>query len=289
MSTSMTDAKQIGFDREARRSVPERIADSIDYEIAAQTLAMGERLVETQIAERLQVSRGSVREALRLLASRGSVDLTPQRGAVVTGYSLDRMADVFAVGGMLMALAARYVARHRHADSLRRIGERVARVEAMAARGFSPPLDFATALGGVTAAIVVESGNPVIRAEVSAVLNRSVWRAMWEHPCDHLTIERQRDEAAFARRLLEAIGAGEADLAEYELRRFQQRLADQVTTELARQRGERAPASPPLGPESARLTEDNNVDRLARIEAKLDALSDTSAPLVRRTMLAKVR
>ena len=135
----MTHAKQTGLDVKAPLSVPERIADAIDCDIAAQTLAIGERLVETQIAERLQASRGSVREALRLLASRGSVDLTPQRGAVVIGYSLDRMADVFAVSGMLLALAARYVAMHRHADSLRRIGERVARVEAMAEAGFSPP------------------------------------------------------------------------------------------------------------------------------------------------------
>ena len=268
----MTHAKQTGLDVKAPLSVPERIADAIDCDIAAQTLAIGERLVETQIAERLQASRGSVREALRLLASRGSVDLTPQRGAVVIGYSLDRMADVFAVSGMLLALAARYVAMHRHADSLRRIGERVARVEAMAEAGFSPPLEFATALGGITAAIVVESGNPVIRAEVSALLNRSVWRAMWEHPCDHLTIERQREEAAFAGRLMTAINAGDADHAEVEMRQFQQRLVDQVTTELARQRGERAPASPPLGPDAAGLGESDTVDRLARIEGKIDAL-----------------
>ncbi len=285
----MTDAKQIGLDREARRSVPEWIADAIDYDIAAQTLVIGERLVEKQIAERLGASRGSVREALRLLASRGSVELTPQRGAVVTGYSLDRMADVFAVGGMLMALAARYVARHRNAGSLQRIGERVARVEAMTARGFSPPLDFATALGGVTAAVVVESGNPVIRAEVSAVFNRSVWRAMWEHPCDHLTIERQREEAAFARRLLEAIGDGDADRAEFELRQFQQRLADRVTIELARQRGERPPASAPLGLDSPQIGDQEFDDRLARIEAKLDALCEPSASAMRPPSLAKVR
>jgi DNA-binding GntR family transcriptional regulator len=285
----MTDAKQIGLDREARRSVPEWIADAIDYDIAAQTLVIGERLVEKQIAERLGASRGSVREALRLLASRGSVELTPQRGAVVTGYSLDRMADVFAVGGMLMALAARYVARHRNAGSLQRIGERVARVEAMSARGFSPPLDFATALGGVTAAVVVESGNPVIRAEVSAVFNRSVWRAMWEHPCDHLTIERQREESAFARRLLEAISDGDADRAEFELRQFQQRLADRVTIELARQRGERPPASPPLGLDSPQIGDQEFDDRLARIEAKLDALCEPSASAMRPPSLAKVR
>ena len=119
---------------------------------------------------------------------------------------------------------------------------------------------------------MVESGNPVIRAEVSALINRSVWRAMWEHPCDHLTIERQREEAAFAGRLMTAINAGDADHAEVEMRQFQQRLVDQVTTELARQRGERAPASPPLGPDAAGLGEFDTVDRLARIEGKIDAL-----------------
>jgi DNA-binding GntR family transcriptional regulator len=259
----------------AGTSVPERIAEAIDYDIAAQHLALGERLVETQLSTRFGVSRGSVREALRLLSQRGSVEIKAGRGAVVTGYSLERLADVFAVGGMLIALGARYVARHRRQASLERIAERMRRVETMAANGFSPPLDFATAIGGVMAAIVVESGNPSIREQVSAVLNRSVWRAMWEHPCDHLTVERQVEEAAALTEVLRLIHIGDADGAEIALRGFHQAHAGQVVSMLARQRGEREPPSMPLALSRKSPAAE---DRLARIERQLSSLTSVLVP-----------
>ena len=268
-------------------SVPVRIADAIDYDIAAQTLARGDRLIETQVADRMGVSRGSVREALRLLAQRGSVEIKAGRGAVVTGYSLERLADVFAVGGMLIALGVRYVAQHRRQASIERVAERVRRVEGMVAQGYSPPLDFATAIGGVMAAIVVESGNPSIRTQVSAVLNRSVWRAMWEHPCDHLTMERQVEEAEVLAKLLRYIQAGDADAAEVALRRFHQAHADQVISVLARQRGEREPPTMPLAMSSMPPFAD---DRLARIERQLSSLISVLArPTNSSIPLRKVR
>ena len=254
--------------------MPERIADAIDYDIAAQLFPIGERLIETQLAERFGVGRGSVRDALRLLAQRGSVQLNPKRGAVVCGYSLDTLADVFAVAGMLISLGARYVAHHRHPACLETIRERVGRIEKMVAKGFSEPLDFATALGAFTAAVVVGSGNSYVRSQLSAVLNRSVWRAMWEHPCDHLTPERQREELASIGRTLERLEAGDATGAELELRAFHQKHCDTVLAELARQRGERAPASPPLAVAPPQAPDE---DRLARIEARLEDVASALA------------
>jgi DNA-binding GntR family transcriptional regulator len=257
-----------------RRTVPERIADAIDYDIAAQRFAIGERLIETQLAERFGVGRGSVRDALRLLAQRGSVQLNPKRGAMVCGYSLDTLADVFAVAGMLIALGARYVAHHRQVAAIDTIRERTGRIEQMVAAGFAEPLDFATALGGFTAAIVVGSGNTYVRSQLSAVLNRSVWRAMWEHPCDHLTPSRQREELASMQRTLRLIEAGDGNGAERELRAFHQKHCEAVLAELARQRGERAPASPPLAMAPPAPEEG---DRLARIESRLDEIAGALA------------
>ncbi|WP_162806419.1 GntR family transcriptional regulator [Sphingosinicella terrae] len=258
------------------RSVPERIADAIDYAIAAQNYAIGDRLIEMQLAEQYDSSRGSVREALRILAQRGSVELISGRGGVVRGYSLDRLADAFAAAGMLIALGARYVARHRSVAVLARIGERVGRIEKMVVAGFSPPLEFATALGGFTATIVVGSENHYVRSQVSAILNRSVWRAMWEHPCDHLTYERQREELSDVQRIHALLKLGDGDGAERELRGFHQRHCDAVITELAHQRGERAPASPPLAAASPRGTEGDGIEaRLARIEAEMALIRQT--------------
>ncbi|MGZ8350442.1 MAG: GntR family transcriptional regulator [Allosphingosinicella sp.] len=263
------------------RSVPERIADRIDYDIAAQSYAIGERLVEVQLAERYAASRGSVREALRLLAQRGSVELIAGRGGVVRGYSLDRLADAFAAAGMLVALGARYVARHRAVAVLGRIGERLERIDKMVAAGFSPPLDFATALGGFTAAIVAGSENLYVRSQVSAILNRSVWRAMWEHPCDHLTLERQREELEEVRRIFALLKAGDGDGAEREVRGFHQKHCDTVITELARQRGERPPVTPPLRLAAAGGNANGELEaRVAKLEATCGGLKRATASAV---------
>ena len=125
------------------------------------------------------------------------------------------------------------------------------------------------------AAIVVESGNPSIREQVSAVLNRCVWRAMWEHPCDHLTIERQVEEAAALTEVLRLIQAGDADAAEVAMRRFHQAHADQVVSMLARQRGEREPPSMPLALSRKSPAPE---DRLARIERQLSSLTSVLVP-----------
>jgi len=57
-------------------------------------LADGERLIEDQIARRLETSRGPVREALRQLEHEGLVVSYPYRGAVVLGVSDEEVQHV---------------------------------------------------------------------------------------------------------------------------------------------------------------------------------------------------
>src|SRR6202012_1787343 len=56
--------------------------------------ADGERLIEDKIAQRLQTSRGPVREALRQLEHEGLVVSYPYRGAVVLGVSDEEVEHV---------------------------------------------------------------------------------------------------------------------------------------------------------------------------------------------------
>src|SRR5690606_31825359 len=76
-------------------------------------LAPGHRLVEADLTRDYQVSRGAVREALRLLAVERIVDLVPNRGAVVRRMTpkeiLDTMTVRIALEGLAAALAARNI------------------------------------------------------------------------------------------------------------------------------------------------------------------------------------
>jgi DNA-binding GntR family transcriptional regulator len=72
----------MGFSAPA--SLTEKIADHLGADIIAGRLAPDARIQELKVASALGVSRGSVREALLLLARRHLIQLLPRRGAVVT-------------------------------------------------------------------------------------------------------------------------------------------------------------------------------------------------------------
>ena len=63
-------------------------------EIKLGKLVDGGRLIEDQIARRLETSRGPVREALRELEHEGLVVSYPYRGAVVLGVSDEEVQHV---------------------------------------------------------------------------------------------------------------------------------------------------------------------------------------------------
>lgn len=68
-------------------------------------LRPGSRVPEVQLCEQLGVSRTPLREALRVLAAEGLVELRPHRGAVVTLIDPMEIAAVFEVMKALEALA----------------------------------------------------------------------------------------------------------------------------------------------------------------------------------------
>ena len=61
----------------------DQVADRIVEAVASRRLASGERLIETELASALHVSRVPIREAIRILTSQGIVVATPRRGARV--------------------------------------------------------------------------------------------------------------------------------------------------------------------------------------------------------------
>lgn len=62
----------------------QRIADNLRERILSGQLAPGTRIIQDELAEELQTSRLPVREALRILQSRGLVTLRANQGAWVT-------------------------------------------------------------------------------------------------------------------------------------------------------------------------------------------------------------
>ena len=70
-------------------------------------LEPGQRLVERELVEQLNVSRTTVREALRELTSEGLIKVVPQKGAVVAAPSLSEARDLYEVRAALEGVLVR--------------------------------------------------------------------------------------------------------------------------------------------------------------------------------------
>jgi len=84
----------------------ERVYKELKRRIFLKELKPGQRLPEESLARTLSVSRTPVREALRILANEGLVDLIPNSGARLVSPTLEQVKDSYEVRGHLEALAA---------------------------------------------------------------------------------------------------------------------------------------------------------------------------------------
>ena len=76
-------------------SLVEMTTRRLRAQILSGQLAPGQRLVEEQICQRLEISRAPLREALRLLANEGLVEHLPRRGVRVTELSERDVDELF--------------------------------------------------------------------------------------------------------------------------------------------------------------------------------------------------
>lgn len=93
-------------------SLSQRVVEELRRAILTNRRRPGDRLIEESLSEELGVSRIPVREALRVLASEGLVDIQPRRGASVAEISPEVARDLVEVRATLEGLNARLAARH---------------------------------------------------------------------------------------------------------------------------------------------------------------------------------
>ena len=68
------------------RNLAEQVADVIVDGIASGALGHGQRLVETELAQQLQVSRVPLRESMKMLEAQGILESAPHRGTRVADF-----------------------------------------------------------------------------------------------------------------------------------------------------------------------------------------------------------
>ncbi|CAM5626274.1 GntR family transcriptional regulator [Streptomyces purpurascens] len=103
----MSDQRKVSPAR--RRGLSDEVADRIREAIFSGVYAPGAQLREVELSAMMDVSRGPVREALRVLEREGLVHCAWHRGTTVTTVSPEDVAELDSLRGALEDLAVRQV------------------------------------------------------------------------------------------------------------------------------------------------------------------------------------
>ncbi len=202
------------------KSVANRLRDMIAQDV----LPAGERVRERALAETLQVSRTPLREALKVLATEGLVELFPHRGAVVANPAPAEVQDLLQLLGVLEAFGGELACARASEQDLAEV--QALHYEMLAAYARKDRLAYFKANQQIHKAIVSISGNASLietHARINAQLYRVRYRsnahntkwdvAIQEHE-DILNALRNRDGKALAAILRSHLGSTWANVSE---------------------------------------------------------------------------
>ncbi|HHW01406.1 MAG TPA: GntR family transcriptional regulator [Thermoanaerobacterales bacterium] len=100
------------FNVSSIKPIRDLIFESIRKAIFDGELKPGDRLVEKELAEKMQVSRTPIREALRKLETEGLIKHVPRKGVVVKGFTPDDIIEIYSIRQALEALAITYTVKN---------------------------------------------------------------------------------------------------------------------------------------------------------------------------------
>lgn len=192
------------------QSLAEQIAARFSERILSGAYAPGQRIMEQAVAAEFTVSRGPVREALRLLEKDGLVTILPRRGAQVTNLSVAEVKEIFDIRAALNGLRDRQIAedteRSRILPALEEEVTRLARLARQPERG----VEYVETVVRLNHMLTQASRNSRLRS----VLGSLAMQTRRYSQLGLLTPQRRRQSAQNWQQLLKAIRDGDGAQAE---------------------------------------------------------------------------
>ena len=233
-----TDAPGTPFQSQFARplTTAEQVAGHCGLMIVDGRLPAGERLGEERLAEMCGVSRGPVREALRILERRRLIEIIPRRGAFVRAVSLASIYDLFNVRNALAAMATAEmttrIAAGQGTEDLDRLQSRLTSIQSLTEDPSCKPLDFSFQHTRFVFATILGSGNLLLLELWSELNENTFWSAIWKAPQDGRTPEERHERFDQVQGILDNIIAGNSIQAEIEMRRSLNDVRDRVLDNL---------------------------------------------------------
>lgn len=221
-----------------RRTLHDEVADNLRALVLSGELVPGQKVPEAQLCERFGVSRTPLREAMKVLASEGFLQLLPNRGAIVARLTRQEIDELFPIMGALEALAGELACANiklKDLTNIRRLHDAmVARHEVDDWPGYAKfnrqihELLFEIAGNASLTALYQQLMMRIRSVRFTAKSSPEGWRAAIKDHEDMIDALEKRDPVALGR-TLKAHLRHKADVVEEALRG------------LDRQRGERDP------------------------------------------------
>ena len=99
-------------------SLPEQIAAELGERILNEQIAPGSRIGEEKVAREFGVSRGPIRDALKMLEQAGLVRIASRKGTVATPLTQDDYREIFVLRSGLSEIVVRGFADHATPENL---------------------------------------------------------------------------------------------------------------------------------------------------------------------------
>lgn len=220
-----------------KKSIAELVYDRIVDSICSGALAPGERLTQEDLAQRLDVSRLPVIQALKRLEAEGFVRPTGRRGLKVAPLEESFVRELYEFRAGIDQVSAGLAAGRAGAD-LRERGDAVLKRGRLAAKARDIP-ELIAADMAFHQLICEAAGNSMILDTMTSHWNhtRRVMQAILSDDRNQDQVWREHAE------ILEAVCAGDAAEAERTARRHVERAADWFENEMARTGSMKQPAT----------------------------------------------
>ncbi|MBN7769207.1 GntR family transcriptional regulator [Marinobacter daepoensis] len=214
---------------QAPESLSEQIAQHLGQRIVTRDLVPGERIQELKVAGDLNVSRGSVREALLILERRHLVEIYPRRGAVVSKLTEESVNALYDIYIDLLCMLARKVLERWPGEQLGGVMGQVRELQAM--------VDALSSTAPDAAERVIDAGFGVMRYAYGLVENPFLEETLENfRPAIsrtyYVALDHFRSEIAgtgtFFRQLSDAVVLGDAEQLQQVIQAFGEHQRRQV-------------------------------------------------------------
>ncbi len=111
------------------RPIREIAYDVLKKAIITGEIPAGERIVETEYADRLHISRTPLREALRKLERDGLVEYVMRRGVIVHAFTSEDVDQIYTIRNSLEMLTLPYIIENATAEDIAALREKLSRMD----------------------------------------------------------------------------------------------------------------------------------------------------------------